>query len=66
MDARLEDSQRKSNNMNNQQLAILHTIQDMLGKNERQLQIQGTNSSRLMERLCAILSLSLSFKGVEC
>jgi hypothetical protein len=60
MDARLEDSQRKSNNMNNQQLAILGTIQDMLGENERQLQIQGTNSSRLMERLCAILSLSLS------
>lgn len=42
--------------MNNQQLAILGTIQDMLGENKRQLQIQGTNSSRLMERLCAIFS----------
>lgn len=50
--------------MNNQQLAILGTIQEMLGENERQLQIQGTNSGRLMERLCAIPSLS--FKGIEC
>ena len=65
MDARLEDTQYKSNNMNNQQLALLSTIQDMLGENERQLQIQGTNSSRLMERLCAIFSHS-PFKGVEC
>jgi hypothetical protein len=61
MNTRLEDAQLKSDDMNNQQLAILGTIQDKLDENGRQLHIQGTNSSRLWERLCVSLSLSLSF-----
>lgn len=52
LDSRLEDAQRKNNDNDNKQLLVLGAMRAKLDENSRQLDVQGTNTSRLVERLC--------------
>jgi hypothetical protein len=56
LDSRIDDAQRKSDSRDDRQLSLLGTIQNKLDENSRLLEVQGTNASRLVERLCLALS----------